>query len=73
MLNEIGIMQKERKYDLSERLIEFSVSVIRLSDKVFKTSAGVYLSGQLVRSEQLLLCFMVKLRAPNLEMILFIK
>lgn len=36
--------------DLEERLIEFAVSIIRLSDEIASTKAGNHLAGQLVRS-----------------------
>ena len=38
------------KYDLEERLIEFSVLVIEIVNEMPKTRAGNHLSGQLVRS-----------------------
>jgi four helix bundle protein len=38
------------KYDLEDRLIDFAVSVIKISDQLPKTDAGCYLAGQLVRS-----------------------
>ena len=40
----------ERKYDLDERLINFSVSVIDISENLPKTFAGNHIAGQLVRS-----------------------
>jgi four helix bundle protein len=39
-----------RKNDLEERLINFSVAVLGVSGKMKKTTAGIHLSGQLVRS-----------------------
>lgn len=38
------------KYDLEERLIEFTVLIIEISTEMIKTKAGNHLSGQLVRS-----------------------
>jgi len=38
------------KFDLEERLIEFSVLVIEIVNEMPKTRAGNHLSGQLVRS-----------------------
>ena len=41
---------EKRKYDLEPRLIKFSVLIISITEKVFKTKAGSHLAGQLVRS-----------------------
>ena len=38
------------KYDLEERLIEFSVLIIDIVNEMSNTKAGNHLSGQLVRS-----------------------
>ncbi len=38
------------KYDLEDRLIAFSVSIINLSNLIAKTKAGNHLSGQIIRS-----------------------
>jgi four helix bundle protein len=38
------------KYDLHERLIDFAVQIISITDHVKSTKAGNHLSGQLVRS-----------------------
>ena len=40
----------ENKYNLSERLIDFAVRVIDVSEALPKSSAGNYLSQQLLRS-----------------------
>jgi hypothetical protein len=40
----------ERKYDLDERLINFAVAVIDISEVLLKTFAGIHIAGQLVRS-----------------------
>jgi four helix bundle protein len=39
-----------KKYDLEERLILFSVSIINLSNLIVKTKVGNHLSGQIIRS-----------------------
>ena len=38
------------KYDLEERLIQFSIEVIDLSEKLPKTYIGIHLAKQIVRS-----------------------
>ena len=38
------------KFDLEERLIDFSVKIIEISSALPATKAGVHLGGQLVRS-----------------------
>jgi four helix bundle protein len=43
-------MNAERKYDLEDRLIEFAVLIIRITESLFNTKAGNYIGGQLVRS-----------------------
>jgi four helix bundle protein len=40
----------EEKFDLEERLLEFSVSIIQLVDKLPDSRAGRHISGQLLRS-----------------------
>ena len=39
-----------KKYDLEQRLIEFSVSIIEIVNEMPSSKAGNHLSGQLVRS-----------------------
>ncbi|MDT8394789.1 MAG: four helix bundle protein [Bacteroidales bacterium] len=39
-----------KKYDLDERMINFSVSIIKLAEKLPKTIAGQYFANQLIRS-----------------------
>lgn len=39
-----------KKFDLHERLIDFAVQIINVTDHVKVTKAGSHLSGQLVRS-----------------------
>jgi len=41
---------KLNKYDLEERLIEFSVLIIEIVNEMLNSKAGNHLSGQLVRS-----------------------
>ncbi len=40
----------EKVYDLEERLLEYSVRVIRLTDALPSTLAGNHIAGQLLRS-----------------------
>jgi len=41
---------KNKKFDLEERLIEFSVLIILITENLFTTKAGNHIAGQLVRS-----------------------
>lgn len=41
---------KQRRYDLEERLMEFAVRVIRVSESMKKSRAGTYIGDQLLRS-----------------------
>ena len=41
---------EETRYDLEERLLEFSVRIIRLSESLPATRAGNHVAGQLLRS-----------------------
>ncbi len=43
-------MQKERKYDLEDRLIDFTCRMIDVVEALPNTRAGNYIAGQLVRS-----------------------
>ncbi len=43
-------MEEKKKYDLEDRLVEFSVMIIELSEKIKKNYAGNHLSNQIVRS-----------------------
>ncbi|MEO6054070.1 MAG: four helix bundle protein [Chthoniobacterales bacterium] len=46
-------MEKKKtasKFDLEERLLEFSVRIIRLSEKLPKNAAGLHVAGQILRS-----------------------
>ncbi len=39
-----------KKNDLEERLINFSVQIIEITNSLSQTKAGIHLSGQLIRS-----------------------
>jgi four helix bundle protein len=41
---------KAAKYDLEERLMEFAVRIIRISESMIRTRAGLYVADQLLRS-----------------------
>ncbi|MBN1626173.1 MAG: four helix bundle protein [Deltaproteobacteria bacterium] len=41
---------KEQKYDLEERLLEYSVRIIKLVEQLPNTRAGNHVAGQLLRS-----------------------
>jgi four helix bundle protein len=43
-------MEQKRKYDLEERLIDFAVLVIQITENLYNTRAGHHIAGQLVRS-----------------------
>ncbi len=40
----------ERKYDLEERLLEFSVRIVRVSESVERTRSGLHIADQLLRA-----------------------
>jgi four helix bundle protein len=40
----------ERKYDLEERLLEYSVRIVKLVEKLPNTRAGNHVAGQLLKS-----------------------
>ncbi|MGP8214545.1 MAG: four helix bundle protein [Bacteroidia bacterium] len=42
--------QSKRKFDLEERLIDFAVLIIEVSESLNTTPAGKHISGQIVRS-----------------------
>jgi len=46
MMNE----KQKRKFDLEERLIDFAVLIIEISENLNNTRAGNHIGGQLVRS-----------------------
>jgi four helix bundle protein len=43
-------MSSDRKFDLEDRLVDFAVLIIRITESLFNTKAGNYIGGQLVRS-----------------------
>jgi four helix bundle protein len=43
-------MEVKRKYDLEERLVDFAVMIIHITESLFNTRAGNHIAGQLVRS-----------------------
>ena len=43
-------MTKERQFDLQDRLIDFAVRIIRLSEALPDTKAGKHVAGQILRS-----------------------
>ncbi len=43
-------MNEKRKYDLEERLINFSIVIISLAESMPASQAGKYLAGQIIRS-----------------------
>ena len=43
-------MNKERSYDLQDRLIDYAVGVIKLSEALPNTKAGKHVSSQILRS-----------------------
>jgi len=42
---------KKRNYDLEERLLEYSVRIIKIVEQLPNTRAGNHVAGQLLRSE----------------------
>jgi len=42
-------MDSNKKYDLEDRLIEFAISVISITENLHNTRAGNHVAGQLVR------------------------
>ena len=43
-------MKKERQYDLQDRLIDYAVRIIKLSEALPETKAGKHVSSQILRS-----------------------
>ena len=43
-------METKRKYDLQERLIEFAVLILAISEKLYNSKAGNHMAGQMIRS-----------------------
>ena len=52
MNKELRIMNEKqnRKFDLEERLIDFTVLIIEISESLNNTRAGNHIGGQIVRS-----------------------
>jgi len=46
----MGTDNKPVKFDLEERLLEFSARIVRLSEKLPKTDAGRHVGNQILRS-----------------------
>ncbi len=44
------IMEKNRKFDLEDRLVDFAVRVIEVAESLPNTYAGKHLAGQIIRS-----------------------
>ncbi|RJP66239.1 MAG: four helix bundle protein [Ignavibacteriales bacterium] len=44
------MQDKKRKYDLEDRMVEFSIKIIDIVEKLPNTKAGNHLAGQLIRS-----------------------
>ncbi len=50
VFNDGANQEKDRKYDLEERLLEFASAVIDLSENLPNTRAGNHVAGQILRS-----------------------
>ena len=46
----MGGEMKRQKYDLEERLLEYSVRIIKIVEQIQKTKPGNHVAGQLLRS-----------------------
>ena len=44
------IMDKDKKFDLEDRLVDFAVRVIEVAESLPNTYAGKHLAGQIIRS-----------------------
>lgn len=42
--------EKQKKFDLQERLIDYSVRIIKISEKLPETKTGKHISSQILRS-----------------------
>ena len=42
--------QKNKKFNLEDRLIDFAVLIIEITESLYNTKAGYHISSQLVRS-----------------------
>jgi four helix bundle protein len=45
------MLKESRSFDLEDRLIEFGVRIIRLTDALPKTRVGNHIAGQIIRSD----------------------
>ncbi len=63
-------MQKVKSYDLEERLLLYSVRIIKLTEKLPNTRVGNHVAGQLLRSRRIQI--MGRLRELSLQRILCI-
>jgi four helix bundle protein len=43
------MIEKNKKFDLDDRLIDFAVRIVRLAESFPKTKAGNHIAGQLIR------------------------
>lgn len=43
-------MPEQQKYDLEERLIDFAVVIVKISERLPNNRAGIYIAGQILRS-----------------------
>ena len=43
-------MKKERQYDLQDRLVDYAVRIIKLSEALPETKTGKHVSSQILRS-----------------------
>jgi four helix bundle protein len=50
MSNKEYPMPKDKDFDLEDRLIDFAVRIIQLTESIPKTKAGKHITGQLIRS-----------------------
>lgn len=48
MLNDE--VKEKTKFNLEDRLIDFAISIIKISENLTSTKAGIHISGQIVRS-----------------------
>lgn len=62
-----------KKYDLEDRLVNYTCLMIDVVDALPNTRAGNYIAGQLIRSCHAPTLIMAKLRQQNLQKILFIR
>ena len=47
---ELKMAEKNKKYDLEDRLIDFAVRIIKLAEELPDTKAGRHIAGQILRS-----------------------